>query len=226
MYSMKRLFMFALMLGTLVLGASAQKTFSVLGDSYSTFRGAIPQGYANYYPSMGNDIATIDQTWWSLIAAQNGWTLKKNDSWSGSTICTTGYGGGDYTNQAFLNRTDRLDNPDMIFVFGGTNDSWANSPIGEYKYEDWSDADLKSFRPAVACMLKRIKDNNPESKVYVLLNSELKPEIGETFRTVAPRFDATVIELHDIEKQQGHPSIKGMQAIAAQVTEAVMASAE
>src|SRR5574344_1656725 len=39
------------------------------------------------------------------------------------------------------------DCPDIIFIFGATNDSWANSPIGDYKYADWTRQDMYSFRP-------------------------------------------------------------------------------
>ena len=39
-------------------------------------------------------------------------------------------------------------NPDVLLVFGGTNDSWAKAPVGSYQYADWTKADLYSFRPA------------------------------------------------------------------------------
>ena len=44
---------------------------------------------------------------------------------------------------------DNLGDPDIILVFGGTNDSWAGSPIGEYVWADWTDEQLYSFRPAM-----------------------------------------------------------------------------
>ena len=47
----------------------------------------------------------------------------------------------------------------------------------------------------------------PKAKVYSILNSELQEEVNES--------------LHDIEKQNGHPSIKGMKAISDQLQEAI-----
>ena len=31
-----------------------------------------------------------------------------------------------------------------MFVFGGTNDSWSEAPLGEIKYTDWEDGELYS----------------------------------------------------------------------------------
>ena len=43
------------------------KTFSVLGDSYSTFEGYIPEGNAWWYsssPQGPNDVVKVEDTWW------------------------------------------------------------------------------------------------------------------------------------------------------------------
>ena len=59
---------------TLTVIASAQvKKVSVLGDSYSTFQGHNPEGYAPFYPNDRNDVTEVAQTWWSLyIKAMSG----------------------------------------------------------------------------------------------------------------------------------------------------------
>ena len=49
------------------------------------------------------------------------------NSYSGSTICNTGYRDEDYSDRSFINRTTLLGNPDIILICGGTNDSWANA---------------------------------------------------------------------------------------------------
>ena len=200
--------------------AQGVKKVSVMGDSYSTFQGAIPQGYANYYPSQGNDVSQLEQTWWKLYVKAMGYELDTNDSWSGSTICHTGYGRQDYSGFSFLTRVQKLGDPDIIFLFGGTNDSWSNAPIGEYQYANWSKKSLYSFRPALACLLARLKETYPNAQIYAMLNSELKAEVNESFRTICKYYNVPLIELHDIEKQGGHPSIKGMQAICDQLVEA------
>ncbi|MCQ2227469.1 MAG: SGNH/GDSL hydrolase family protein [Bacteroidales bacterium] len=212
----------ALALSLVSIVASAQvKKVSILGDSYSTFTGAIPEGYAPFYPNDRNDVTAVEQTWWSLYIKAMGYQLEKNDSWGGTTICTTGYGHFDVTSTSFLSRVDRLGNPDIIFIFGGTNDAWANAPIGEYKSSDWTAEDLKNYRPALSCLLDKVKKQYPEATVYAILNSELKQEINESTRTICAENNVQLIELHDIEKQNGHPSIKGMEAICQQLMEAI-----
>lgn len=205
----------------LTVAASAQKKVSILGDSYSTFDGINPAGYAPFYPNDRNDVTKPEQTWWDLYIKAMGYQLEKNDSWGGTTICNTGYGRRDVSANSFNARIDRLGNPDIIFVFGGTNDAWANSPIGEYKYKKWTDEDLKSYRPALACLLKSLKKQYKKAKVYVILNSELKEEINESTRAICKKCKVQLIELHDIEKQNGHPSISGMQAICDQLINAI-----
>lgn len=206
----------------LAITASAQaKKVSILGDSYSTFEGIIPAGYATFYPNNQNDVKEVGQTWWSLYNADMGYELEVNDSWGGTTICNIGYGRRNVASTSFNSRLWKLGNPDIIFVFGGTNDAWANSPVGEYQYEGWSKEDCNSLRPALAYMLENLKTIYPKASIYVLLNSELKEDVNESFRTVCSHCGVQLIELHDIEKQNGHPSIKGMQAINQQLKAAI-----
>lgn len=218
---MKRIIIIALLLAAGIAASAQSKKVSVLGDSYSTYDGVNPPGYAPFYPNNQNDCKLAEQCWWSLYTKAKGYTLEKNDSWGGTTICTTGYGHRDVTASSMLWRFDRLGDPDIIFLFGGTNDSWANSPIGEYQYADWTDDDCKSFRPALACLLNRLLTLYPEAKLYAILNSELREEINISTREICKHYNVQLIELTDIEKQDGHPSIKGMQAICDQLMEAI-----
>ena len=205
----------------LAISASAQTKVSVLGDSYSTFEGINPPGYAPFYPNDRNDVTEVEQTWWSLYIAAKGYQLEVNDSWGGTTICNTGYGRMNTANSSFNSRLWKLGDPDIIFVFGGTNDAWAGSPVGEYKYTDVSKEDCKCLRPAMAYMFDALARIYPKAKVYALLNSELREEVNESFREVCKHYDIQLIELHDIEKQNGHPSIAGMKAICDQLLEAI-----
>lgn len=206
----------------LALSASAQtKKVSILGDSYSTFKDCNPEGYAPFYPNDRNDVTDPSQTWWSLYIKASNYQLEENNSWGGTTICNTGYGGWDTSKSSFLSRIDMLGNPDIIFVFGGTNDAWAHSPIGEYKYSDWTADDCKNFRPALACLLNRLQGKYPEAAIYAILNSELQEEVNESFREICKHCGVQLIELYDIEKQNGHPSIKGMQSICEQLQQAI-----
>ncbi len=217
---MKKLLLLMLMVATFACASAQSKKVSILGDSYSTFIGIIPANYATFYPNDRNDVTEIGQTWWSLYIKARGHSLEKNDSWGGTTICGTGYGRMDSSRNNFISRVDSLGNPDLIFVFGGTNDDWANSPIGEYQYSDWTKEDCKNFRPALACLIDMLKKRYPNAEICFILNSELKEPVNESMREVCKHYNVKLVELHDIEKQNGHPSINGMKSICEQLLEA------
>lgn len=205
--------------------AFAQPKVSILGDSYSTFGGHVtPDWNFSWYDgndggdrAQHNDVKTVDQTWWSLLIKEQGYRLEKNNSFSGSTVCYTGYGKNDYSDRAFITRMCNLGNPDIILIFGGTNDSWAKSPVGSYQHEGWTRRDLYAFRPAFCYMIHYLKQNYPNARIVNICNSELSAEVTETEQTVCTYYGVTNVLLHDIEKQYGHPSIAGMRAICDQV---------
>ncbi len=219
--NMKRFFILTLMAVAMIAVSAQTKKVSILGDSYSTFKGVIPANYSSFYPNDRNDVVEVEQTWWSLFIKAKDYQLEKNDSWGGTTICGTGYGGMDFSRNNFIARVDSLGNPDIIFVFGGTNDAWAKAPIGEYQYSDWTKDDCKNFRPALACLLDMLQKRYPQAAIYSLLNSELQEPINESFREICKHYNVQLIELHDIEKQNGHPSISGMKSICDQLMEAI-----
>jgi len=196
---------------------------SILGDSYSTFRNWIPKGNAVYYPTpkSKNDVSSVEECWWHIVVKELGAKLEKNDSWSGSTICFTGYYGKDACRSSFVNRVNLLGDPDLILICGGTNDSWANSPVGEYKWEKWNRTDLYSFRPAMAKMLAEIKTLYPGARVIFILNSGLKPAINDSVRKICSYYGVQCVDLKNIDKQSSHPSVKGMKEFARQVIEAI-----
>ena len=215
------------MLGCFTAKAQSSKSISILGDSYSTFQGYLqPDTNAVWYwdnvEAMNTDVHHVRETWWHQFIKKNGYRLCINNSFSGSTICYSGYKTvgpdfTDYSDRAFVTRLDKLGCPDIIFVFGGTNDSWAGSPIGEYKYSGWTREDLFSFRPAMACMLEKMIDHYPNVKIYFLLNDDLRDEIDESVKTICSHYEADLIELVDIHKINGHPSVKGMRQICEQI---------
>ena len=211
-------FALTVLAGCCTTEAKPQPRVSILGDSYSTFKGWIPEGNAVYYPrAKGNDVKKAEECWWHLVTTAIGGKLEKNESWSGSTICYTGYKGRDYSAHSFVTRAVRLGNPSLILVCGGTNDSWANAPIGEYKWSNWTKEDLYSFRPATAKLMADLKRLYPKARIYFVLNSELKPVINDSVHEICKHYDIPCIDLKDIDKQSRHPSVKGMKAFADQV---------
>lgn len=204
--------------------AQSKPGISILGDSYSTFKGyVLPDSNFVWYPQKveNNDVQDVQQLWWHILIRENGYRLCQNNSFSGATICHTGYEKADYSDRSYCTRLNNLGSPDIILVFGGTNDSWAQSPIGDYQYANWNKQDLYQFRPAMAYLLANLQNRYPGTKVYVIINSELSEEVTGSMKTICDRYGVPYIQLVDIEKQWGHPSKKGMRAIADQVAAAL-----
>jgi len=204
--------------------AAAQPKVSILGDSYSTYGGYVtPETNLCWYnvadgkAAKPNDVVSVEQTWWHRFIQECGFRLERNNSYSGSTVCLTGYRQEDYADRAFVTRVHNLGDPDIIFVFGGTNDCWAGSPVGKYRYEGWTNDDLYAFRPAFAYLLHRLKALYPGARIYNITNSELSDEITESADVICRHYGIPNILLHDIEKQSGHPSVQGMKSICDQI---------
>ena len=207
------------------------KTFGnvlILGDSYSTFGGYIPEKYETYYSetSEKSSLHNVEDTWWHSLFAETKSNLIHNNSWSGSTICYTGYGNYDCSQtNSFIFRLNELaennffkDNDiNTIFVFGGTNDSCANSPLGELKYAGFEKEELYNVLPAICCLMSRLKEVAPNAEIYWLVNTHLKREIVEGMKTACEFYGIDCIEFKDIEKDAGHPTVQGMQDIKNQI---------
>ena len=209
-------------LGTLSLCA---QSVTIFGDSYSTFEGYItpasnePWYFQNSQKPERTDVTSVTQTWWHQLISKQGWRLCMNNSYSGSTIGYSGYDGADYTLRSFNTRMTNLGCPDIIFIFGATNDSWTGEPIGEYKYEGITQADLFSFRPAMAHMLEYMTNRYINTRIYFILNNDLREDINSSVLTICQHYGVPCIQLHDIDKKSGHPSVKGMQQIANQIAQ-------
>ena len=147
--------LWVVLMGVLGVSAQSSKSVSILGDSYSTFQGYVqPETNVVWYwdnpDAQNTDVHSVRETWWHQFILKNGYRLCLNNSFSGSTVCNSGYKRGkpdfaDYTDRSFVTRMTNLGCPDIIFIFGGTNDAWAGSPIGEYKYGGWTKEDLFSY---------------------------------------------------------------------------------
>jgi len=223
---MKRNLILAFML--LVSGMMfAQTRVTIFGDSYSTFEGYLtPATNEPWYWSensphrqKNNDVTKVEQTWWWQVIEKMGWKLEMNNSYSGSTVGYFGYQNENYQPRSFNTRVENLGEPDVILSCCITNDSWTGEKLGNYKYANWNENDMWYFRPAMARLLSVMKQNYPMAKIYIIQNTQLKPDFCESLQIICKHYGVPVIILHDIDKQDGHPSIAGHKAIADQVVE-------
>ena len=205
------------------------KTMGILGDSYSTYGKWIALDNETWYSDNGNaqdnNIASVKETWWWKLSKETGLNLLKNESYSGSTICNTGYNGQDASSLSFLTRAENnfgrnqtlSPKPDILFVFGGTNDDWANVNIGSVKYSDWSVEDKKTILPAFCYLLDYLQLWNPQARIINIINDELKADIVNGMKTACNHYGVEVIQLQNISKTNGHPNVSGMESIKNQV---------
>ena len=209
----------------LSLTASGQRV-SILGDSYSTFEDFVtPSSNELWYYAKNDtsktDVNRVQDTWWWQFVHDNGMKLEINNSYSGATIGYGGYDGNDYSARSFLRRMYNIGSPDILLVFGATNGSWSGEQVGEYKYCDWTWGDFYDFRPAMAYMVNWIKLHHPNVRVYYIINSDLRKDITESMKVICRHYDVPYIQLENIDKKNGHPTVKGMKAIAEQVGDVV-----
>ena len=205
----------------------------IFGDSYSTFAGCIPAGYAAYYSGRrdrGPDIESADQSWWGLMVNECDYNLVRNDSWSGSTIGYTGYNNSDTSKtSSFIFRLEKLEQEgffkdnkiDTVFVFGGTNDSWSNAPLENEMSEGWEKKDLYNVLPAVGYFFTEVRRVLPEAEIYGICNCDIKNEVRDAIRNATERVGGKAIVLENVDKLNGHPTPLGMIQIKDQVVKAV-----
>lgn len=197
----------------------------IIGDSYSTYKGYIPEGYSSYYGDERKDnpvVKGVEKTWWKILENEKNFNIVLNDSFSGSTVCNT-VREGFSIDTSFISRIDKYiadgffaENAiDTMLIFGGTNDSWINAPIGSVKYSDRTEEDLKCVLPAFCYLLERAK--TVVRNIVVIMNNELKPSISAGFTEACKNYDVVCLQLKDIDKENGHPTVIGMKQISEQV---------
>lgn len=149
----------------------AGTTFSVLGDSISTYQGYNPVGYYAFFPENG-EVAEVGDTWWQRVADDLELTLYANGSSSGATV--TGDSTGAEDPQCGCNelRTNDLSGPegvcpDRIVIFLGTNDMLKTIPLGDNDGTRLVDeGEIAAFSDAYTLMLDKVQDNYPLAEIY------------------------------------------------------------
>lgn len=198
----------------------------IIGDSYSTYEGYIPEGYSCYYRTDRTEppiIIGVEKTWWHIFEKENDLNIVINDSFSGSTVCNTVRESLTVAS-SFISRIDKYiaedffakNNIRTLFIFGGTNDSWIDAPVGNLQYSGWTAETLKCVLPAFCYLVDRAK--TVVEDIIVIINSELKQEITDGFAEACKKNGVRYLCLKEIDKVNGHPTELGMKQIAQQVT--------
>jgi hypothetical protein len=199
-------------------------TFSILGDSISTFAGFIPTCNEAFYPLSGYDVTEVDQTWWKLLEKASAIQLICNDSYSGSRISKTGER-PEWTSFLSEKRQQKIKG-DAIIIFGGTNDYGQEDP-----------ASLAVFSASYEKLVTTMLAQHPQSELFFCTplkrtdkqvnekNSQGwdQNDLAETIRACVARHTEThLIDLAHYPIQEGdgllqdqlHPTKKGMHLLS------------
>lgn len=209
------------------------KKLAILGDSYSTYADYIPKGYASWYNpganALENDVQSVNDTWWKLFCEECHYEVVLNSSYSGSAVSYTGYPEMDSIKTSFLYRMqqdfaglkEKNIQPDLILIFGGTNDFWNNSPIGTIVEHSPTEEECLAFAPAFCKVMQDLKKDFPKSQLLALVNDDITSEIRQIQQEAGKLLDFPVVLLKEIEKENGHPNRNGMKEIAKQLQKAL-----
>lgn len=136
------------------------KKLSVMGDSISAFQGYIPSGNAPYYTGQNSGVSSYEQMWWQRICDQTGMHRLVINAWSGSKVSGIDASTSNFVPMSDVSRAQGLhtedDDPDIIIVFGGTND---------FSKEN---ADIVTFEDAYHLMINRMQARYKSAKIYCL----------------------------------------------------------
>ncbi len=206
------------------------KTFSILGDSISTFEMCNPPGNEVFYPKEGCDVLKKEHTWWHILTEGTRLRLMMNESYSGSRISVTG---SRPPSSSFLSpiRQGRLTG-EIFIIFGGTNDfGQAEDP-----------ATLEVFIEAYDHLVRGMLQTHQGSDLYfctplqrtdraldeVNIHNWNQKDLARGIRnTVKSHPEANLIDLASYPIVEGdgilfdglHPTRQGMRVIASLVKE-------
>lgn len=149
----------------------AGTTFSILGDSISTYQGCNPVGYYAFFPENG-EVAELEDTWWQRVADDLELTLYVNGSSAGATV--TGDSTGTEDPQCSCNelRTNDLSGPagacpDRVVIYMGANDMLKAAPLGDNDGTGLvEEGEIETFSDAYTLMLDKVQANYPLAEIY------------------------------------------------------------
>lgn len=150
---------------------SVENTFSVMGDSVSTYQGYNPMGYRVFFPESG-DVTDVSDTWWQRVADDLELTLLSNGSSSASTVSGDSTGTDDTQCACNELRTDALfgpegECPDRIIVYLGANDMIQAVPLGDNDgTRAVEEGVTASFSDAYTLMLDKLQAKYPPAEIY------------------------------------------------------------
>lgn len=210
----------------------------IFGDSISTFAGELyDDTYRAFYPDMDPNynnedpakavkaVDTKEKTWWGRIIfdkMRHG-EVDVVNSWGGTKMVHHKYIGSDGTTKywaGFIDRVYNFDDPDIIFIHGGTNDTNGSTPLGEYTWDtSLGEGNHTKFRNCYIEIIKALQDRFQDVKIIIIVGDRLGSDYAESAIAVAGHFGLPYVSFQDdsasIEKCKGsHPTSAGFEYMA------------
>ncbi len=191
------------------------KKISFIGDSISTFKNYIPEGYSCFYPYPTHDVNDVNQTWWMVVSNTLGTKLLVNNSYSGSCVASKTGKSASSTNERLATLKLSEQYADVIVIFMGSNDC-AGVPVSDF------DADYK-------VMIDKLKDLCPNAELLLctlpqskLYTNDNQKEFNAVIRKYANEYSLKLIELEDLSIVEylidsAHPGKEGMKVMGEKI---------
>ena len=163
------------------------RSFSILGDSISTFDGCNPDGFAVYYQGERceqTSVTSSADTWWSQVIERLGGRLLANSSFSGSLVEGAGFPAGNSQERIDALAEDGVQ-PDVVIVLMGINDyGWGGATaqaagrgnavpvaldldaIEPHAPAAAAPGAIDRFRAAYGLLLERMRAAYPQAEVW------------------------------------------------------------
>lgn len=150
---------------------SGDPGLSIFGDSISTYRGYIPEGFGVFYPDSG-ELTDVSETWWMRLLDDTGMELCANNSSSGSTCVGDSlstdnpkYGCSGYRVSALTGKQGKM--PDVVIIYMGTNDLLTSVPLGDNDGTELvEEGMIENFSDAYCLILDKIESDYPAARIY------------------------------------------------------------
>lgn len=188
------------------------KSYSLIGDSISTYYSYIPTGYAYFYPYPTADLFSFNQTWWMRLINGLGGSLFFNNSYSGSCVAA-----GVSSDSSNVERLSKLVHngkyADYTIIYMGSNDCA-------------SQFTLEKFKPKYQEMINEILRISPNTTILLctlpmsnLYSNDLRKAYNIVIHDLANENNLDIIELGEVNLagylvDGAHPKDSGMILIA------------
>lgn len=202
---------------------------ALIGDSITTWQGYTPYPNNYQYPKAKyTDLTSVEQSyWWKLIYEKMpSAELDVNTSYTGT--CIQEHNSKGHPGYCFLRRYDDMEDPDVVLINGGTNDSRSYElPVGSHNFDlSLEELDEYQFAQAYDKLIRLIRRDYPKAKIMIIIGDAMQsyPKYRDVAIELASHYNLPYAMVMFADRNAStydgvHPNAKGMQEMADQIWE-------